>query len=104
MADTPIFTAEGSYGELTCDVVTGDVISLTYGEYGVTIDRNEMARRSNEEGYFDIIRLDVEEWRKAYTGRDITAGNDILTFGFWTDKGVYITADVDWRRQCVEEA
>lgn len=36
-----------------------------------------------------VVRLDVDEWRKAYPGEDVRGPHDILDFGVWRIDGRY---------------
>jgi hypothetical protein len=109
-AKVEIITAEGSYGTLEVDAKTGEVIALLDGPYETRVTPAEMKKRYEEgdtEGYCDIVKLDLDEWR-AYCAihhpkHDLDT-DDILMFGFWNCEGKYFEPDHDWRKQMLEEA
>jgi hypothetical protein len=81
------FTASGNWGELTCDVATGDVLQYDRaGDY-----------ENAGDGYDDIVNLDSKEWQETYPEGDISAGHDILDFGSTDKAGRYVAAESDWR-------
>ena len=86
-ADVETFTAVGNWGELKCDVNTGNVVSYERG--------GDWEKEGD--GYDNITRLDVDEWRKTYPIGDLTAGHDILDFGSWDKDGRYEGPEEDWR-------
>jgi hypothetical protein len=77
----------GGWGELICDPVTGNVI---------TYDRGGDWEKEGD-GYDNLTRVDVDEWRRTYPEEDITAGHDILDFGTWDKDGCYVGPEEDWR-------
>lgn len=80
-------TVNGNWGELICDPVTGNVLAYNRGgDY-----------EKEGDGYDNITRLDVDEWRHTYPEGDITAGHDILDFGSWDKDDVYVGPEEDWR-------
>lgn len=81
------FTANGNWGTLVCDAVTGNVVRY---------DRGGDWEKPGD-GYDNITRLDADEWRAFYPGEDISAGHDILDFGSWDTNGHYEPAEQDWR-------
>lgn len=83
-----LFTASGGWGELHCDIKTGNVVRY---------DRGGDWEKPGD-GYDTITRLDVDEWQKFYAaGESLTAGHDILDFGSWDNTGLYVGAEMDWR-------
>jgi len=86
--DPETFTVGGSWGELVCDVKTGNVVRY---------NREDSDWEKEGDGYDNITRLDADEWRRTYPGGDITAGHDILDFGSWDTDGVYVEPKWDWR-------
>ena len=87
------FSATGNWGNLICDAESGHVI-----EY----------HRSSEwqkpgDGYDNITRLDVDEWRAYWPGGDLFAGHDILDFGSWDTDGVYVGPEIDWREELLHD-
>lgn len=87
-SDPKMFTATGNWGTLVCDTVTGVVILY---------DRDNSDWEKEGDGYDNITRLDVDEWRRTYPGGDISAGHDIIDFGSWDTDGVYCAPEWDWR-------
>lgn len=73
------FTVYGNWGTLCCDAETGMVISY---------DHSDSDWEKPGDGYEDIVRMDINEWRQHYPGQDITKyPRDIIAFGFWTTDG-----------------
>lgn len=81
------FTANGNWGDLICDVATGNVVEYQRG--------GDWEKEGD--GYDNITRLDADEWRATYPGGDISAGHDILDFGSWDSSGLYVGPETDWR-------
>jgi len=86
---TGTFRATGNWGELVCDITTGNVLAYEPG--------NDWEKEGD--GYVNIVRLDADEWRAAYPGEDITLGHDILDFGSWDTDGVYVGPELEWRAE-----
>lgn len=83
------FEATGNWGSLFCDLATGLVVRYERGgEWNKPGD-----------GYDDITRLDVDEWRSYYPGEDPAGPHDILDFGSWDEGGRYVPAEADWREE-----
>lgn len=77
-------TADGSYGEVEFDALTGAVLGPIYG------DDESMAP----------MRIDVAEWRETYPGEDISdATHDILDLGYTSFGGSVEKADEEWRAE-----
>ena len=87
------FTAHGGWGELICDCETGRVL-----EY----DRSSEWKKDGD-GYDDIVRLDVDEWRAFWPNGDLCAGHDILDFGSWDKSGRYTGPETDWRENLLAD-
>jgi hypothetical protein len=86
------FIAFGNYGDLTCDANTGEVLTYHAEDDAYGPDDPE------GQGYRDVERLDVKEWRDTYPGEELADGrHDLLDFGFWTKGGKYEPADESWR-------
>jgi hypothetical protein len=85
-----VFRASGGWGELICDSRTGLVVEYIRGGDW----------QKEGDGYDNIARLDVLEWR-LYWGKDadLFAGHDILDFGSWDKSGHYEPAEMDWRNE-----
>lgn len=82
------FTTTGNWGNLVCDIKTGNVVRY---------DRENSDWEKDGDGYDNITRLDADEWRRTYPSGDIAAGHDILDFGSWDTAGVYVGPEWDWR-------
>lgn len=77
----PLLEVYGNWGTLYCDAETGMVISY---------DHSESDWEKPGDGYEDIYRVDVTEWRKSNPGQNITEyPRDILTIGFWSNQYGY---------------
>lgn len=76
----------GSYGELTIDLNTGDVLSVEH-------------YNGCEPEYSDIVRFDLAEYRSTYPNEPDCDEFDILDVGFWTNKGLYASPDEFHREQ-----
>jgi hypothetical protein len=76
----------GSHGTLIVDSETGAV--LDYNPEYV----------EGFEGYGNIKRIDIEEWRKAYPGEPFL-DCDILDVGYWTADDVYVPPESEWRAE-----
>ncbi|ESZ33839.1 hypothetical protein [Mesorhizobium sp. L2C067A000] len=90
---TKTATINGSWGSLTVDASTGNVLS--YDDGGTLPDPDCPPER----GYTDYVRVDLDEWRKTYTGQEPDC-LDVLDVGFWyLDDGVekYEGPEQDWR-------
>ena len=87
------FKATGGWGELICDATTGDLIEYQRG--------GEWAKQGD--GYDDIVRLDVDEWRAYWPSGDLFAGHDILDFGSWDASGRYTPPEQDWRKSLLAD-
>jgi hypothetical protein len=84
----PTFTICGTHGELT--VRLND---------GVVIERNP------EDAYREeVVRADVNEWRRTYSDERLQAGSshDILDFGTWNPQGSYEGPELSWREERAE--
>jgi hypothetical protein len=46
----------------------------------------------------NIVRFDLEEYRKYYQGEPAPSSYDILDLGYWTDTGQYEPPEMDWRK------
>jgi hypothetical protein len=68
---------QGSWGQLRVDAETGDVLRLT-----------DESKDAQGEGYHDIARFDLEEWKRFYN-QGTCRGADILDVGYWTNEGIY---------------
>lgn len=90
---TKTFTANGCWGELHCDPVTGNVVRYERG--------GDWEKEGD--GYDDITRLDVDEWRAYWPGGDLFAGHDILDFGSWDKNGRYVGPEIDWRNEILHD-
>ncbi|MEY9235372.1 hypothetical protein ABIF78_007695 [Bradyrhizobium japonicum] len=86
-AKAKTFVANGNWGELVCDIATGNVVEYRRG--------GDWEKQGD--GYDNITRLDADEWRATYPGGDIAAGHDILDFGSWDKAGLYVGPESDWR-------
>lgn len=84
------FITMSSYGEITCDLETGEVVSCLIYD-GVT---EEEANNS----VADVTKVDVAEWQ-TYYGKVLTDGDevDILDVGFYHGDGEYEKPDYTWR-------
>lgn len=81
------FVATGNWGDLVCCAATGLVVRYErLGEW-----------QKFGDGYDDITRLDVDEWRAFYPGEDVSGPHDVLDFGSWDEAGRYVPAEADWR-------
>jgi hypothetical protein len=88
---TRFTTIGGSWGELTVDAETGQV--LTYDHNGTLPDPED----ASERGYTLISRVDLDEWRKTYGDQEPTA-IDILDVGYWYGPAnLYEPPAQDWR-------
>jgi hypothetical protein len=83
---------EGSWGRLHVDTETGDVLRLS----GAPKD-------AESEGYHDIARFDLEEWKRFYN-QDTCRGADILDVGYWTKEGIYEPAAAKHRDEIARGA
>ena len=76
MAET--FTVTGSYGDLRVDAKTGDVLTYFCEDWAYLPGDDEAP------GYRDIVRFDVDEWRRFYPSEKLDdQWVDILDIGFW---------------------
>jgi hypothetical protein len=83
-----IFHVGGSWGHLTANAETGEVIEC--------IDDPD-ATDATGEGYQSITRFNVDEWNRAYPTEELAGMSmDILDIGFWDDQG-YQAPEEDWR-------
>jgi len=81
------FKACGNWGTLTCDALSGNVV-----EYKPETDVDPA------HGYQDILRLDVNEWRRKYPDQVLEGSeHDILDFGNWDKFRNYEGPDHHWR-------
>jgi len=89
----------GNYGTITCDAVTGEVVSY-------------VPQDDDEPSYSDIIKFDLDERRKWYLEHgkvlpDVQPDGDILDCGFWykleTGETLYCAPEYDWREQLLDE-
>ena len=93
---TDIFMVRGSHGELDVFASSGEVITYR--------SETDTCGGPCEGSYAEIARLDVDEWRAAYPGEDVTSGtHDILDFGYWSRDGVYEPPAYDWREDFAKE-
>jgi len=74
------------------DTETGDVLRLS----GAPKD-------AESEGYHDIARFDLEEWKRFYN-QDTCRGADILDVGYWTKDGIYEPAAAKHRGEIARGA
>jgi len=82
------FTVCGTHGELTVLLADGKVIG-----------------RSPEEAYLgEVVRVDVDEWHRAYPAEKLKSGSshDILDFGSWDEHGLYDEPAHSWRIERAE--
>ncbi|VGO15111.1 hypothetical protein PDESU_03691 [Pontiella desulfatans] len=82
------FTVCGTHGELTVRLADGNVIG-----------------RSPEEAYLGaVVRVDVDEWQRAYPAEQLKPGSshDILDFGSWDEHGLYEEPAYSWRKERAE--
>lgn len=86
------FTVTGTHGEITVNAETGETIRQ------VTTCACE---NCEGRGYANIVKFDIEEWKRAYPGETpMTAGQiDILDLGYWTKGGAYEPPATDWRNE-----
>lgn len=84
------FTASGSWGTLTAWKDTGMVVSYD--------DEGNLPDPDGGTGYANIVRLDVDEWRRTYPGQDLTHV-DILDIGTRDTDGEYVGPEYEWREQ-----
>jgi hypothetical protein len=77
------FQITGSHGTLVVYADSGriDVANCTY----------------DTDAYREIIRIDVGE-SQAHYEKPVSACEDILDFGYWTDTGFYEPPAVSWRQ------
>lgn len=87
------FKATGGYGDLICDAETGNVVEYQRG--------GDWEKEGD--GYDNLTRLDVDEWRSYWPGGDLFAGHDILDFGTWASDGSYCGPEMDWRESLLED-
>lgn len=80
----------GSWGTLTVDRITGNVID--YDDEGTLPDAG------GETGYTEIARVDLDEWRREYPGEEPYA-LDCLDVGSWDRDGAYCGPELDWREE-----
>jgi len=85
-AAPPTIQIFGSCGTLSVDARTGFV--MHYDQQ----DGDE----SDPAAYNDIVRFDLDEWRKHYPG-ETCEGGDILDFAYWNADDSYEEAEADWR-------
>jgi hypothetical protein len=74
-------TVNSSHGTLVIDA-DGNVVK------GSVYDDDELK---------NIVRFDLEEYRKQYPDEPEPSSYDILDLGYWTDQGKYEPPDEDWR-------
>lgn len=77
----------------------------THGELTVRLDDGVVIGRSPEEAYLGaVVRLDIEEWRRAYPAEELKPGSshDILDFGGWDEHGLYEEPAHSWRIERAE--
>jgi len=98
MADTILVT--GNWGEMTCDLATGEVLNYAPG-----IDFDEADPDPNQ-GYLKIARIDIAEFNSFLASHGLpaqTGTEDILNLGYWTIDGVYEPA-TDYRDIWINDA
>jgi len=79
----------GSYGTMTVNATDGTVIAY--------------APQDTEDGdYYDIVKVDLAEWKHHHKMDKIDPTLDILDVGFWTNKGYYEEA-VGMHRKIMRE-
>lgn len=117
MTKRKTFTVHGSYGALVGDCETGLVVARPqrFGDWCVVTPHGSYVDADCEDivgsrdecyaafgnaacPYDDIVRFDVEEWRRTYPSEE-PEGMDILDIGFWTPEGVYTGPELDWREE-----
>lgn len=77
----------------------------THGELTVRLDDGNVVGRSPEEAYLgEVVRLDIEEWHRAYPAEELKPGSshDILDFGGWDEHGLYEEPAHSWRIERAE--
>jgi hypothetical protein len=92
---TDFFHVTGSYGDLLVNAETGAVLEYLVEDDAYGPDDPE------GQGYRDIVRFDVAEWRSTYSTEQLAGlWIDILDIGFWTDKNEhYEPPENDWRKE-----
>ena len=95
-----VFYVYGNWGTLECALDTGLVqyYSPEDGSDGESLTPSEMALRSKEQGYFGVVRCDIDEYRATYPGEPIDH-MDILDIGTWDSTGQYEPASDDFRTE-----
>lgn len=96
----PTIEIVGNAGRLTVDTVTGLVLIYDRDEAECQAIAQEPGHTDN--GYDDIVRIDIDEWKRFYVGEEVVNG-DILDWGFWVRDGTYQEAEHDWRANFITE-
>lgn len=93
------FTVESSWGLVTANAETGDVLP----------EESRYDRHDADEDYpiQNIFRFDVAEWRRTYPGEELAGtSQDILDFGYWFNRKEgpgyqYTQPAYEWREEFV---
>lgn len=80
MSKTVMIYGSNGYMDITAD---GTVVKL-YDTHGAT-------------DYNDIVKFDVEEYKKFYNVKELPTDQDILDYGLWRKDGTYEEPAHEWR-------
>jgi hypothetical protein len=83
-------------------IVTGNGGNVFINDDGTvrTFDPSYETDAGEHEGYADILRFDVDEYRRHYKCKDLPTAIDILTIGYW-HKGGYEPPEPEFRRPVI---
>lgn len=96
----------GEDHDRACRIREGKVAEIfgSGGSFLVSTDTGmPIEGRRRRRGYGMVVRVDWEEWRRAYPGEEPAGMSlDVLDVGYWYDTGMatgYEPANADWRRE-----
>jgi hypothetical protein len=94
-----VFYVYGSWGTLECESDIGKVLkySPADGQDHESLTPAQMVERTDQQGYYNIVRCDIDEYRSAYPDEPISH-IDILDIGTLDSTGHFEPAAEEFRR------
>lgn len=71
--------------------------TITINNSGEVLEKNIEEIEGEESFLLEVVKFDLEEWKKYWETEELPADFDVLDLGFWNKDGEYVIPDNHWR-------